>query len=178
MGFNVERGVDCMLEDFCHRAEATMSRTYGGWRAEKLDTTWAKFAANEKQSGTAAVGTCHYPPNGEADYDYANKRVVQSTADDWLTYPKLTGAKQPVNCETWAEPHKGAKGEPDYHRNYIRWWFAHVPKAPGVNEDGRLNNWWEYLVNFNSYDERGKPLPDVKPVKDEATEKAGLRRPA
>jgi hypothetical protein len=178
MGFNYERGVDCMLEDFCHRAEATMSRTYGGWRAEKLDTTWAKFAANEKQSGTAAVGTCHYPPNGEADYDYANKRVVQSTADDWLTYPKLTGAKQPVNCETWAEPHKGAKGQPDYHRNYIRWWFAHVPKAPGVNEDGRLNNWWEYQVNFNSYDERGKPLPEVKPVKDEAAEKAGLRRPA
>ncbi len=178
MGFNYERGVDCMLEDFCHRSESTFSRIYGGWKADQLTSNWARFAANLKQSGTAAVGTAHYPPNGEADYDYANPRMVESTADDWLNYPKLTGKKRTFNREEWAEPHKNAKGQPDYHRNYLRWWFAHIPKAPGVNEDGRLNNWWEYLVNFNSFDERGKPLPDAKPTKDAVVEKAGARRPA
>jgi hypothetical protein len=158
MGFNAERGVAEMLEDQCHRTEATMTRIYGGWKADKLDHNWARFAANEHQSGTAAVGSCHYPPNGVRDYDFASEKMVESAADDWLDYPKLTGKKRTFNREEWAGPHKNKRGNPDYHRNYIRWWFTHLPKAPGVNADGRLNNWWQYVYNFNAYDERGKPL--------------------
>lgn len=149
MGFNYERGVAEMVHDLCHRTEATMSRVYGGWRVEELTTNWAKFAANFAQSnGVAAVGTCHWPPNSEKDYDYANPRTVQSSADDWLTYPKLTGATKPVNRETW--------GGPDYHRNYLQWWFQRLPHAPGVNADGRLNNWWKYVFDYWHYDSRGK----------------------
>jgi hypothetical protein len=161
MGFNVERGVAEMLEDQCHRTEATMSRIYGGWHVDKLTSAWARFAANQKQSGTAAVGTAHYPPNGVRDYDYQNEASVESTADDWLDYPNLTGAKKRTfNREEWAGPHKKKSGEADYHRNYLRWWFTHLPKAPEVNkEDGRLNNWWQYVYNFNAYDERGKAVP-------------------
>jgi hypothetical protein len=158
MGFNVERGVAEMLEDQCHRTEATMSRVYGGWEVDQLTTNWARFAANEHQSGTAAVGTCHYPPNGQRDYDWANPRMVESTADDWLHYPALAGRKRTFNCEEWRGPYENRRGEPDYHRNYIKWWFSHLPKAPGVNADGRLNNWWEYIYNFNAYDARGTPL--------------------
>lgn len=180
MGFNVERGTAEMTHDVCHRMESTMARVYGGWKVEELTTNWARFAANEKQSGTAAVGTCHYPPNAEHDYDYANPRTVESSADDWLAYPKLTGAKKrSINCEEWAGPFKNRKGDkPDYHRNYMLWWFSHLPKAPGVNDDGRLNNWWEYLYNFNAYDAQGRPLPDAKPPTDPAVEKQGARRPA
>lgn len=140
MGFNYERGVAEMLHNLCHRTESTMSRVYDGWTADELTTHWARFAANVKQSGTAAVGSCHYPPNGESDYDYANEREVESTATDWLNYPQLTGRTTKVSRETW--------GGPDYHRNYMRWWFAHLPRAEGTNEDGRLNNWWRYLFEF------------------------------
>ena len=178
MGFNVERGVAEMIHDVTHRTEATMSRLYGGWKVEQLTTNWAKFAANQKQSGTAAVGTCHYPPNAEKDYDYANRRAVESTADDWLHYPDLTGRRRSFNCEEWREPYKNSKGDPDYHRNYQKWWFSHLPKAPGVNPDGRLNNWWEYVFNFNAYDERGKPLPAAKATPDKEVQSAGARRPA
>jgi hypothetical protein len=151
MGFSYERGVAEMIHDLSHRTEATMSRVYGGWEADKLTTNWARFAANDRQShGVAAAGTCHWPPNAEKDYDYANKRSVESDADDWLAYPKLTGAKKPVTCETW--------GGPDYHRNYMRWWFAHLPKAPGVNADGRQNNWWKFVFDYWHYDAQGKPL--------------------
>ena len=149
MGFNYERGVAEMIHDLCHRTECTMARVYGGWKCEKLDTNWARFAANAKQSnGVAGTGTCHYPPNGTADYDYANKRIVKSDADDWLNYPNLTGEKKDVNCETW--------GGPDYHRRYMKWWFTRLPHAPGVNRDGRLNDWWEYVFNFDRYDEAGR----------------------
>lgn len=150
MGFNYERGVAEMTHDLCHRTEDSVKRAYGGkWELKKPVTTWDKFTANDKQSdGVAACGTCHWPPNSEHDYDYANKRVVQSDADDWLTYPKLTGAKKPVNCETW--------GGPDYHRNYMKWWFSHLPKVPGVAPDGRQGNWWKYIFDFNRYDEQGQ----------------------
>jgi len=178
MGFNVERGVAEMLHNLCHRTEATLARVYGGWKVDELTTNWARFAANEKQSGTAAVGTCHYPANGERDYDYANPRVVQSTADDWLNYPRLTGARKPVSRENWSGPHKDARGDIDYHRNYMIWFFTRLPKAPGVNPDGRLNNWWEYVYNFNAYDERGRPLSDAQPIEDPAVAQRGGRRPA
>jgi hypothetical protein len=150
MGFNYERGVAEMVHDLCHRTESTMSRVYGGWETDELTTNWARFAANEHQSGTAAVGTCHFPPNGEKHYDYANPRTVQSSADDWLDYPELDGETKPVNRETW--------GGPDYQLNYLEWWFTRLPRAPGWNEDGRLNNWWEYVFNFVEYDEEGKRI--------------------
>ena len=123
IGDFLKRGVAEMTHDLCHRTESTMARIYGGWRVEELTNNWARFAANQVQSGTAAVGTCHYPPNAEDGYDYANPRTVQSTAADWLNFPKLTGKKSAVSCETW--------GGPDYHRNYMKWWFSHLPHAAG-----------------------------------------------
>lgn len=148
MGFNYERGVAEMLHNLSHRTEATMSRVYGGWKSEELTSDWARFAANLTQSGEAAVGSCHYPPNALSDYDYANERVVQSTAEDWLNYPHLTGRKSSVSRETW--------GGPDYHRNYMKWWFGHLPRAEGTNSEGKLNNWWRYLFEFaNTVQEAG-----------------------
>jgi hypothetical protein len=140
MGWNYERGVAEMLHNLSHRTESTMSRVYGGWKAEELTSNWARFAANLKQSGQAGAGNCHYPPNGEKDYDYDNPREVDSTADDWLAYPNLTGKTTRVSRESW--------GGPDYHRNYMRWWFTRLPRAPGTNRDGKLNNWWRYVFEF------------------------------
>lgn len=150
MGYNYERGTAEMIHNLSHRTESTMSRIFGGWKVEQLDHDWARFAANAKQSnGVAAVGSCHYPPNGLSDYDYGNKELVLSSADDWLNYPKLTGKKSEVNCESW--------GGPDYHRNYMKWWFRRLPSADGINEsNGRLNNWWRYVFEFNDFDENGK----------------------
>ncbi|MEZ5941608.1 MAG: hypothetical protein R3C18_09465 [Planctomycetaceae bacterium] len=142
MGFNYERGVAEMLHNLCHRTESTMTRVYGGWKAEELSSNWSRFAANVKQSGMAGVGSCHYPPNAESDYDYGNKHEVESTADDWLNYPELTGRTALVSCETW--------GGPDYHRNYMKWWFQHLPHADGINPaDGKLNNWWRYVFELD-----------------------------
>jgi hypothetical protein len=137
MGFNYERGVAEMLENLCHRVEATMSRVYGGWEVERLNHDWARFAANEAQSGTAAVGTCHWPPNAEREYDFNNPRVVSSTAPYWRDYPSGPTRQEPVSRETW--------GGPDYARRYFHWWFAHLPRAAGKSADGHLQNWWKYV---------------------------------
>lgn len=148
MGFNYERGVAEMLENLCHRVEATMSRVYGGWEAGRLDHAWARFAANEAQSGGAAVGSCHWPPNAEREYDFDNPRPVLSTARTWLTYPVTADARAPVNRETW--------GGPDYARGYFRWWLRHLPRAEGTDADGREHNWWKYVFDPHAYDADGR----------------------
>jgi len=141
MGFSYERGLAEMLHNLCHRTEATMTRQYGGWKSDELTSNWARFAANAHQSnGVAAVGSCHYPPNGEEDYDYDNPREVVSSAGDWLDYPNLTSREGPLTRDAW--------GGPDYQLNYMQWWFAHLPRAEGTNEDGHLNNWWTYVFDL------------------------------
>ena len=44
----------------------------------------------------------------------------------------------------------------DYHRNYLKWWFARLPRAKGRSPEGRENNWWNYVFRFEGYEERGK----------------------
>jgi len=150
MGFNYERGVAEMVHDLAHRTEATMARIYGGWDQNRLDTPWAKFAASEKRSGGfAGVGSCHWPPNAEKEYDYDNLRIVWSNADGWMNFPKVDKKPKPVSRENW--------GGPDFQRNYLKWWFARLPKAPGEN-DKRQNNWWKYVFSFDSYDASGRPV--------------------
>jgi hypothetical protein len=151
-GFNYERGVAEMLHNTCHRTEATMNRIYGEWNLAKPQNNWEKFSANNTQSnGVAGVGTCHWPPNGAFDYDYGNLRMVDSWADDFLNYPHLTGATRGVSVATWSE--KGG----DHQRNYLKWYFSHLPRAPGTNRDRRLNNWWRYIYEFDHYDAEGRP---------------------
>ncbi len=153
-GFNYERGVAEMFHNTAHRVEATMNRTYGGWNLAKPVNNWELFSANASQSnGTAGVGTCHWPPNAQSDYDYANRREVMSYADDFLNYPNLTLKKQPVSAKTWSPDGL------DPQRDYMKWYFARLPKASGVNTDGKLNNWLPYIFDFQNYDQQGKPKP-------------------
>ncbi|MBC7964977.1 MAG: Ig-like domain-containing protein [Fuerstia sp.] len=132
-----------------------MNRIYDDWDLATPVTNWDKFSANVEQSnGVAGVGTTHFPANAQSDYDTFNTRIVQSWADDFLNYPTLTGTTQPVNRDTW-----GRGATPDYERDYQKWYFAHLPRAAGVNADGKQNNWWKYLYDFNNYTESGIPKP-------------------
>ena len=153
-GFSYERGVAEMMHNTSHRAESTMNRIYGQWNLGNPRNNWEKFSANNSQSnGVAGVGTCHWPANAMSDYDYGNGREVESWADDFLNYPNLTGKTRKVSVNTWSGPGR------DHHRDYMKWYFTHLPKAAGVNPDGKLNNWWRYLYEFANYTKTGQPLP-------------------
>lgn len=161
--FNYERGVDCMVHDQGHRIESIMRKVYGTWSMTNPQHLWDRFTLNKGTSGGAGinvfgVGNCHYPMNGDSDYDYTNTQYVDCTAPLWLTmdpadpgdFPDLTGPTTSLNREAW--------GGSDYHRNYINWMFYHMPHFDGTNsKDGytRLNNWWEYFQNFNAHSHSG-----------------------
>jgi hypothetical protein len=78
-------------------------------------------------------------------------------ADDWeFNYPNLIGAatKRMVNVNEWTPMAQDG----DAGRGYKKWFYHHMPRVPGQYVDagnsgnnGRLNNWWEYIVNFNRH---------------------------
>jgi hypothetical protein len=139
MGFNYERGVGEMLEDFGHRTESIMTHVFGGWNQDE-STDWNKFTLYDKVApGRAQCGNVHFAPNSLKDYDWANKTVVESACDDWLRYPDLTGKKREVDCREW-----GCE-----IRSHHKWWFNHLPRAQG-KKNGIWNNWWKYIVHFSA----------------------------
>ena len=72
------------------------------------------------------------------DFLYDFTRAVESTCEDYSDYPALDGGTTTVTCNTY--------GCDDTGLGYLSWWFAHVPRAPGTGPDGRLANWWTYLL--------------------------------
>lgn len=152
MGFNYERGVGEMLEDYGHRTESIMRYVYGSWSAQKTHA-WNRFTLYDKQMpDEAACGNVHFAPNSTSDYDWGNSSYVNSTCDWWLNtfpagYPDEIGPKRLVNRGEWGN------GDMRLHHT---WWFSHIPHVDGsITEYGmtRLNNWWAYLQDFNRHAE-------------------------
>lgn len=138
MGFNYERGVGEMLESFGHRAESVLERVFDGRRGEA--NLWERFTRHHaSHPGEAQVGTMHFAPNSERDYDWGNRRFVPSGCDEWLSFPVLDGRMRQVNCEEW--------GGGDIWAHH-RWWFAHLPRAEGRTDEISFD-WWDYVVNPN-----------------------------
>ena len=137
MGLSYERGPGEVLHSFGHRAESIMERVYARSRGDA--NLWGRFTQYDQTSpGKAQIGTIHFPPNGEKDYDYGNTRMVVSACDDWYNFPNLTGTMKQVNNTEWG-------GE---IRVYTNWWLKHLPKARGQT-NGIANNWWQYILDPN-----------------------------
>lgn len=160
MGFNYERGNNEMLEDMIHRFEGTMKHVNNGWKNNPysgsyvLDpppySNWDKYTfisayATSSDLTAYGVGTVHYPPNISNlsnTYNWTSLNSVTSNSDDWYNFPNMTGVTTNLNCNIW--------GCTEY--SYKTWWLNHIPRYLGNSADGRYNNWWKYVVDYdNSY---------------------------
>ncbi len=153
MGFNYERGVGEMLENFGHRAESMLARAFGSWRewGGRDNHAWDRFTAYDLVSpGQAGCGTVHFAPNSERDYDWGNRRQVWSTCDAWPFYPDRSMSRRLVDCREW--------GGGDI-RAHHKWWLAHLPRSQGTT-DGIANNWWSYIVDPGLAGEEGPAARD------------------
>jgi hypothetical protein len=154
MGFSYERGVGEMLEAFGHRAESLVARVFHcqdfvAWAyrpgrapavaGENLNLFQQFLCFDQIAPGRAGVGSIHYAPNSERDYDWNNPRYVPSTCHDWLRFPAFQHDVHQVNAMEW--------GNGDI-RAHHRWWLGHLPKVAG-RTGGVVNNWWQYILNPN-----------------------------
>ena len=154
MGFSYERGVGEMLESFGHRSESLVSKVFNcqdfvAW-AYTRDRAPATVGPNlnlfqqflsfdQIAPGKAGVGTIHYAPNSDQDYDWNNLRKVPSNCYDWVNFPKFQNDFRQVSTEEW--------GNGDI-RAHHKWWLKHLPKVAG-RTSGVANNWWQYMLDPN-----------------------------
>ncbi len=137
MGFSYERGVGEMLESFGHRAESIVGKTFQHLTGDT--NLWQRFTRYEKVApGKAAVGSIHFAPNSERDYDWNNPSTVRSECYDWqLNFPNFKGDIRDVTASEW--------GNGDI-RMHHQWWLKHIPHVSG-RLNGVHNNWWQYIIN-------------------------------
>ncbi len=136
MGFNYERDVGCMLENFGHRTESIMSKVYERRPGER--NLWERFCRYDKSHpGRAECGNVHFAPSSQRDYDWGNPRPVLSRCDTRYRFPDLGGEPRTVRSAEW--------GGGDMRAHHL-WWFEHLPRALGET-DGVSNNWWPYIVS-------------------------------
>ena len=176
MGWNYERIVS--LHATGHRTESILSMVYNGWDVNGDRTIWDRYGWNHGQttiSGVYGIGSAHLPANADDHYDYANPQWVESFAPQWASFapdlgpsfPDPSGATAQVSRDTWGDT-------PTSHEMaYFIWWYQHMPHIADTNGyDGyeRLNNWWEYIYNFNAHPESngdhvaGGPAPPAEPL--------------
>lgn len=138
MGFNYERGVGEMLESFAHRCESIMDYVY---RNKSEDANlYKRFIRYEKAApGKAEIGSVHYAPNSQRDYEWGSHAKVLTRCRNWEKFPDLSGAPVELDCAEW--------GNGDI-RLHHQWWLGHLPHISG-GYDGIDYNWWRYVVDPN-----------------------------
>jgi hypothetical protein len=142
MGFNYERGVSEATEDFGHRTEFTLDHVYGYHATNQVTNDWDRFsevASFYPSFSYSGCGVVHYPPNGQADYDWSEVTPAQTLCDDFYNYPDLSMAGSTlttVDCTTWGCNSLG----------YFDYWYSHFPDKPGCGPDGKTTDWWRYFI--------------------------------
>ena len=142
MGFNYEVGADNMIHSYTHRVESMIALQFGNgvWDPRSRRDPWNVFTFLEVDhpGKPSQVGNCHFPPNGQQGYDYANERRTLSWADRWYSYPDIRGKPRLISRWEWGGNQFG----------YQKWILEHLPKYPGATKYG-YNNWWVYIANVD-----------------------------
>ena len=143
--YNYQRGASEAVEDHMHQIEAVLNYVDGRDRTPPDRWSdllfWGKFVGSDRSHKIVrpGCGWAHYPPNGERDYDWGNRRYVETDIEDWR--PDASGQTQRMNCDRWGG-------------DSLRWfvyWMQNLPGADhGLSLDGKpLANWWIFLGDYD-----------------------------
>ncbi|MFH2040788.1 MAG: hypothetical protein ABIJ65_15265 [Chloroflexota bacterium] len=152
--YNYQRGLSEAIENHMHQIEALLNFVDGRDSTDEDKWSellfWGKFVGSDKSHKIIrpGCGWAHYPPNGEKDYDWANKKYVDTDIEDWK--PDGTGTKQNMNCERWK-------------CNSLSWFQYWMQNLPGYNsglscEGKPLTNWWIFVGDFDTAMKNGMKL--------------------
>lgn len=145
--YNYGRELGEAMEDHMHQLEALLNHADGrdSTPPEKWSELlfWGKFVGSDSSmhivTNPARCGWTHYAPNSERDYDWTNKRYVETDIEDW--HPDYVGKTQRMNCERW-------NNDPIEWRRY---WLQAIPGADnGLTHNGKkLRNWWTFVADWD-----------------------------
>jgi hypothetical protein len=144
--YNYERGTSEAMENHMHQIEAVLNFVDGRDRTPPGQWPsllfWGKFVGSDQSHKIVrpGCGWSHYPPSAQQDYDWGNKRFVETDIEDWK--PDGTGKKQRMNCVRWGG-------------DSLKWfvyWMQNIPGAGnGLSYQGKpLTNWWVFIGDFDA----------------------------
>ncbi len=145
MGPSPHVGVDNAVHNFGHRAEAAMTRAYGGmWDSTNpVHNSFEKYTLLDFMAtanyGYNGCGNVHTPPNGVSGYDYSNPGTALTNCDDYVSYPTMhdpLSVTTSVTCSAWNCS----------HLDYLSYWFGHLPANTGCGTDNVSADWWDYFI--------------------------------
>jgi hypothetical protein len=120
--------------------------------AEAPDNAYGVFVQSRGRAHDAPASGCGditFAPNTLQPNRFDDPATLPSYCDTFLHYPRTEApltAAVPVDCTAWGCSEAGFRG----------YWFGHLPQAPWSDEQGRLNDFWRYLL---SPSERRPPPP-------------------
>lgn len=136
MGFDTSRPADNALHSFGHFMEGLLGNV------QSVELFWDRYGGDDAAGfpRSERCGNVHFPPNGTADYDYANPTYVNTACEDWN--PQGTGEQTSTNCERWGCTQEG----------YLLWWMQNMPAANnGLTYQGKLlPNWWHFIYDMDA----------------------------
>ena len=149
--------VDGAIESICHFFESMMNYTYGVSATQYNSTlqfhdiselnSWEKFFLCKQRSPQSnhiyGVGQVHFSPNSTVDYDWSNMTPVQSYHREFLTkYPNVQANGETFSASEYLNSYGSAA------ESHHVWWMKHFPHFNGHDEDGYLQNWWDYAFDL------------------------------
>lgn len=166
-GINFRREEAQAIHNVGHQLEAIFSHVNNRYEGNTR-LFWQKFVGLSP-AGTwvkGRAGATHFPPNADQDYDYLNANPVSSDIEDWR--PDGTGARKPVNVNTWgsrALPWPGAANFPG--RVESQWYIHWFQSMPGLNNtiplnSGVMTNWWRFFADWDATVNAGTGLATVR----------------
>jgi hypothetical protein len=145
--YNYQRDTGEAVEDHTHQIEHLLNHADGRDRtpADRWPELlfWGRFVGSDRShkivTTPARCGWTHYAPNSQGDYDWANKRYVETDIEDWR--PDSPGKTQTINCDRW-----GGDG--------LKWKVYWMQAIPGLNSGltyggKRLTNWWAFVGDWD-----------------------------
>lgn len=171
MGFNYERGVGEMLEDFGHRAESILEHVFaraprvpppgdpapslraGGWLSRLIDD------ARKGAAGADGWGTLweHFTRHDRAAPGRAACGNVHFAPNSERDYDWGNRRAVASTADDWLDyPRLTGRARPmhcaDWGNGDIRahhkWWFERFPRADGQTDYGVLHDWWRYVIGL------------------------------
>jgi len=144
--YNYQRGLAETIENHLHQFEALVNHLDGRDSAPEDAWSellfWGHFVGSDishKLLEPRRAGWSHYPPNAEADYEWARTDTVLSDIDDWT--PAGTGTFSPITCAAWECSHLG----------WFRYWMRRIPgRDNGLYHEGEaLRDWWTVVSRWD-----------------------------
>ena len=152
--YNYQRGIAEAAENHMHQIEHVLNFVDGrdSTPEDEWDGLlfWGRWVGSDKSHRIVdpGCGWSHIPYNGEKDYDWTNRRFVDTDCEDWE--PHGGGGRRSYNCERWGCTALG----------WFVYWMQNIPgQGNALTYNGKsLTNWWIFIGNFDGAMARGLKL--------------------